>query len=67
MKKTLKDDSQAEDVYEIPDNVRARVADIEARAAKTYPDHADSRAHMIRQELIAALSELQLHLDSVSH
>jgi hypothetical protein len=56
MKKHLQDESVPEDVYRVPDNIRALVDDIEARAKRTYPDHADSRERMVRQEVLNMLS-----------
>jgi hypothetical protein len=56
MRKPLPDGSQPEETYEVPANVWDLVQEIELRARKTYPDHGESQKAMVRQELIAALS-----------
>lgn len=65
MKKHVIDTSFAEDDYMVPENVRSLVADIERQAQATYPDHAESRRNMVRQELINELSQREGQLDNM--
>lgn len=56
MEKPLRDETVPEADYQIPDNIRVVIDDIERRARRTYPDHSESRERMIRQELLNTLS-----------
>lgn len=65
MKKTHPDGTGFAATWEVPDNVKELVEEIEQRCLRTYPDHQVSREKMFRQELINALSESTGKLERV--